>query len=415
MIIFYILIFIMPLDNHPLWSRFAGGLTMIKYVGVACFFYAVWYTGIRRGSLQLFQSLQARAFFVLFLWASFSYFMWGPPFTWHSKFISYWSYLLLFFITLALVDSIYRARWVLLAAVGSVAFASLYLLREYQKFHGVYKNFRPGWVTNDANYFTASALLCLPVAFYLTSARLRRWEKIFYLGCLVVTLAAVMLAASRSGFLGLVAGFLFVIWRSHRRTRNLLLAGVLLIPLVLLAPSSPLNRLMNPTYSDDQSVEYRLLLWQAGLHMLSENPITGVGLSNYKRVVRDYGPPDTPWGIAHNTYLELAAELGIPGLLVYLLVFYGSLRTLGRIQRKAAAADDDLLQRAALGLQGGLISFSVMAVFVSIQYTKLFWLMIFLSVSLSTFTKESVRQAQVAGVRKATSWSTVDLANQTIR
>jgi hypothetical protein len=36
MIFFYILIGVMPLDKHPLWSHALGGLTLVKYLGGAC-------------------------------------------------------------------------------------------------------------------------------------------------------------------------------------------------------------------------------------------------------------------------------------------------------------------------------------------------------------------------------------------
>src|SRR5260221_7049872 len=100
MIFFYILVSVMPLENHPLWSRMIGDLTVFKYLGGVCFVYAIYYLGIRRTSPQFFRTWQARLFLALFLLATLSYvtksfrreFASGPI-------LSYLSFLLLFFIT----------------------------------------------------------------------------------------------------------------------------------------------------------------------------------------------------------------------------------------------------------------------------------------------------------------------------
>ena len=48
------------------------------------------------------------------------------------------------------------------------------------------------YVTGDANYFTLSALLCLPVALYLLdNPRQARWERRFCIASIVVTMIAV--------------------------------------------------------------------------------------------------------------------------------------------------------------------------------------------------------------------------------
>ena len=62
------------------------------------------------------------------------------------------------------------------------------------------------------------------------------WSRSFCLACLVVTLIAVMLAASRGGFLGLLAAALFIVWRSPHRIRNFVVIAACLAPLTLIVP-----------------------------------------------------------------------------------------------------------------------------------------------------------------------------------
>src|SRR5260370_216911 len=128
------------------------------------------------------------------------------------------SFALVFFVTMVVVDSLKRLRMVLAVAVGSVAFASLYVVREWQVYHNVFSEFRPGAVTGDSNYFVLSAVICMPVAFYLMVEQKSTGWRVFWAGSLAVTLVATTLASSRGGFLGTVAAFLYLVMRSRRRT-----------------------------------------------------------------------------------------------------------------------------------------------------------------------------------------------------
>lgn len=399
MIFFYLLISVMPLSNHPLWTRFMGELTLVKYLGGACLLYALLYLVLRQKMPPFFATWQARLFVIFYLIVAVSYFTKSLPGDWQlSPFMTYTSFLVLFFITLTVVDSVNRIRWVMLTAVASVALASLYVLREWQKFHAVYRNFRPGWVVGDPNYFTVSALVALPLALYLILERRPPWERLFNLGCLMVTFLAVMVAASRGGFLGLVAAFLVVLWHSKQRVRNLVLALLLLAPLGILAPSSPIRRFLHPVQGDKEGEQKRVVVWTAGLRMIAEQPLTGVGLGNFKPVVGEYEDPDIEMEVetvAHNAYVEVAAELGLPALLVFLGILYLSYRSLGQARRLAAEHGPPLLQQAALGLQAGVAGCAVAIFFVSGQYQKLLWAAIFLSMC-SPFLPKNIEKSRPA-------------------
>lgn len=384
MILFYFLVWIMPLSRHPLWGKVIGDLTIFKYLGGACLLYAVLHLVSRRTLPPFFHTWQARLFCLLVLIATVSYFTKTLPPNWEfSPFSSYLSFLLLFFVTLTVVDSLPRLRWALLVSIGSVAFASLYVIREWQKYQALNPRFRPGWVVGDPNYFTLSAILCLPIAFYMMLERRSRFERLFCLGCLVVTLVAVTLGASRGGALGLASAFLFAVLRSSHRVRNLALVTVMLVPLSIVAPSSPLHRFLQPDIATEEAVTARKVAWNAGLRMIEAHPLTGIGLANFRSLMPRYADPganvDT---IAHNTYIEMAAETGLPSLLIFLAMLFAGFRTLERVRRRALHAGPPLLYQAALGMQSGLLGYAVANMFVSGQYQKLFWLMVFLSMCL---------------------------------
>jgi len=390
MIAFYILVSVMPFIRHPFWSEFVGDLTVVKITGLLCFGYAAFYLGVRPSMPLFFRTWQVRWAVLLCLIGMVSYVTVGAAVPLElSPFLSYLSFLALFLITLILVDSLQRLRWVILVAVGSMGYASLHILREWQKYGAFEAGYRPGWVTGDPNYYSLSALLCLPFGYYLLRPRQPQWERYFCLTCLGLTVLGLTLASSRGGLLGLTASVLFAAWRSKHRLKVTAAAVAVLIPLMALSPSSPLTRLLSPDRSDQESTDSRLALWNAGLKMIGRYPLTGIGVGNFKPLVPKFlEPGQNIQFIAHNTYLGIGAELGLPALGVFLAIFMAVFRSTEAIRCSTRRTGPLLVQRTAEGLQVGLIGYAVAIFFVSAEYQKLFWLMIFLSGCLPALARK---------------------------
>ena len=383
MALFYFLIVTLPFLSHPLFDRRLGPLTVEKYLGAACFLYAVFHLAARGRAPRLFSSVQARAYLVFFLLGTASWLRLGEPATATTMLVIYGANLLFLVTVVALVDSRERLRAALVAAVGGMGLVSLYVLRDWQVSSRVYgPRYRPGYIAGDANYFTASVLLVLPIALALVWNDRSRLVKLFSLGSLAVTLAATTLAASRGGFLGLLAMMGWLVWRARRRARYLLPVAALLGAFLAISPLSPVHRILHPDYSDTDSVVIHLELWRAGLRIVRDHPLAGVGIGQFKSVVGQYSSDKRLSWLAHNTYLEIASEMGVPGLLLLLGVFGFSFRSLGEARESAGREGDALLRAVALGAQAGLAGFFVAAFFVSAEFLRTFWFVLFLSIPL---------------------------------
>jgi len=392
MIVFYFLVGIMPLSEHHIWGKFVGDLTVFKYIGGASAAYALVHLITSRTLPPYLCTWQARLFLIFYAMASVSYFSKTlPGIVQLNPFLSYSSFLFLFFITVTVVDSATRLRWVMLVSIGSVAFASLYMIREWQQNHKLFADFRPGWVVGDPNYFTISALLTMPAAYYLMVGSRRIWERGFCAVCLSLTLLAVTFGASRGGFLGLVTAFLFLVWQSRERVRNLVLVGLFVLPISFLFPVSPLNRLLYPSQVDLGAEDSRTAVWWGGLKIIETHPVLGIGLGNFKPLVPEYEHDarivDT---VAHNSYIEIGAEQGLPALFVFLGILVSSLLTLGRLRVFAFRAGLPFFERTALSLQAGLLGSFVAIFFVSGQYQKLLWLTIFLTMCMPGIVRSTL-------------------------
>jgi len=382
MILFYLLVTVMPMIRHPLWSQFVGDLTVIKYLGIACLIYAVLYLPARATSLRFFATWQIRFFVAFAVLVMILFVRYGDtllPLE-VSPLMSFASFLGFLFVTLTVVDSLQRLRWVLLMAIGSVAYASLHLLREWQKYGGMAAGYRPGWVVGDPNYYSVSALLCIPMAIYLLRTKQPRWERYFCIGSVVVTVLALTLAASRGGLVGMAVGLLVMALHTRRRVRMLAMALVVTLPLMVMAPSSPLSRILSPDQHDVYAAQHRADLAMAGLRMFRAHLLTGIGPGNFKPLLGQFIDLEEH-NIAHNTFVEVMAETGLPGIVLFLATIVATYASLERI-RRARETNHELVTRTAEALEVGLTAFLAAGFFVSAEAHRLFWLIIFLSAAL---------------------------------
>ena len=114
--------------------------------------------------------------------------------------------------------------------------------------------------------------------------------------------------------------------------------------------------------------------------MIEENPLVGVGLDQYKALSTRYNGKLLALGpegnIAHNTYMQLAAEGGLPTLFIFVaILFVGFLncRAIQQLQPGSPAAE------LSGAIRLSLLGYSLAAFFLTVPFLVSFWLMIFLS------------------------------------
>ncbi|MBV9182166.1 MAG: O-antigen ligase family protein [Acidobacteria bacterium] len=361
------------MPNHPLFEEPFAGLTLVKWLGIVCCAYACIRLLQDRRRPVFLGSWQARCFLTLLALSTISYLALsktdGLSF---SPMFSYVSYALLFFTTVALVNTYERFYKTLLAALAGATWASLYVIREFQASGGM--NLRPGYVAGDSNYFATCTVLVIPIAVYMLRMKGSRWERWFCGVSLVLMLLAFTLASSRGGLFGLCVAAAYMLLRSARSRRLAVLITVLLLPLLWLSPASPLARMLHPSFGDVMGEQIRRDFWRVGLEMIRKHPITGIGLGNFTAISST--KVGAQHGIACNTFLEITAELGIPGLIAYCGIVLGAISHTSKLRAAGKMRRDRSLLYAAEGIQAGLIGFSAAAVFVSAEYQKPFWVMI---------------------------------------
>ena len=154
-----------------------------------------------------------------------------------------------------------------------------------------------------------------------------------------------------------------------------------LLPLgLLVAQDSILARLtsiLNPT---DTSSTLRIALWESTIAMIMDNPFSGIGWGAYWMVYPEYdffiNDGHTKIFHAHNMYLNIAAEIGLPGFVAFLTVMYGHWRKARNILQETKEPWLVGLSLGLLAALGGLF-FNGLTDYVlfNIQLSMLFWLL----------------------------------------
>jgi O-antigen ligase len=193
---------------------------------------------------------------------------------------------------------------------------------------------------------------------------------------------------SRSGFLGFAAMVGFLLFRAAPRRPGTTVAAALALAglLLLAAPGGYGDRLasiVDPSADETGSSAQRLELLKRAVVVASRHVVIGVGMGNY----HVYSINEKR---AHNSYLEISAELGVAGLLAYLVLMAWPLLGLRRVQRhlraEAGGAPREGLPRElyilSIALQAAFLAYIVCSFFGSIQYLWYLYYLVAYAVAL---------------------------------
>jgi O-antigen ligase len=171
----------------------------------------------------------------------------------------------------------------------------------------------------------------------------------------------------------------------RRRGQMLVLAVVSALLVVgyfaFFAPASAVERV-----TEVHGGTGRTDIWKVGLRMVRGAPLQGIGAGNFPIVsihyllepgalLRDDFIVDKP-KVAHNTYLEVLAELGIVGLTLFLIVIFFAIGCAVRAARYAAKLKDREIDIMARALVVALASLLAANFFISREYSKQLWLLL---------------------------------------
>ena len=252
-----------------------------------------------------------------------------------------------------------------------------------------------GGMFGNPNEMALHLVMMTPIVIALAIASKRGVMRWIYFVMAALFVGAIMVTFSRGGFLGLVACMAVLAWKLGRKYRlNVTIASVVVLGLTIL--SSPENygrrmlsiffRGLDPAGSSDQRRE----LLERSILVTARNP-WGIGIGNFPLVgVHNLG--------THNAFTQVSTELGILGLVAYLVFMISPFRKLRAVERIQFEADDlDWFYYLAVGLQASIVGFWVSSFFASVAYNWFIYYLIAYAVafrriySLEKGLKEDVK------------------------
>ena len=181
--------------------------------------------------------------------------------------------------------------------------------------------FMSHWLTY-AGELMMVLLLLFSLLLFASPARISRWWWL----CLPAIALALLASFTRGVWLGTLAGLAYLLAR-YRRPVFCLLVPAAVLALYLVAPRTLQQRERSIfDVQTDSSNRARIVMLHTGLAMIAAHPVFGVGPERVGPHFMDYKPssmelPPGWYGHLHNDYLQVAAERGIPCLIIFIWLF----------------------------------------------------------------------------------------------
>lgn len=276
----------------------------------------------------------------------------------------------------------------------------------------------------DANDMGLLMVMAIPLAMHFARRRPggSGLLRLVMLPVLVLCVLAIVKSGSRGAFIGLVGVgltllFTYRVVRWQHRLLGVIVAVALLVAFGGESYWALMKTLLNPSADynwSGGSETGRMEIWKRGVGYMLSNPLLGVGVRCFSvaegtlsaQAAQQAIGIGFKWSTAHNSFVQIAGELGISGLVLFVSMLGAAFGKLWRIGRLRPGRDLHLQARVSLAqsLLASLVGFVLTGFFLSMAYGAVLYLMLGQVVALSlaldreaaagAATKDAVRMAR---------------------
>ncbi len=282
-----------------------------------------------------------------------------------------------------------RLLWIQVSAVALVTVFSI-LLRHFRdgRLEGIQKS-----ILENPNDLAINIAISFPLgmAFMLHA---RGFKKVVWGIALVFMALGVVLTYSRSGLMALILSLVICVWEygiKGKRRYILVITAVALVVGMGAALSTAHYRarvesifMGNIEGSGDKgSLDARKALLKKSVMTALRHPLFGVGPGCFVLV-------DEGWVVAHNTYTELAAEAGIPALILFLLAMWAALKNIAQVRKSQHYQEDAEFRLFTQALWAGIVAYLLGACFASTEYNLYPYFMVAYTCAMVRITNQPI-------------------------
>jgi O-antigen ligase len=233
-------------------------------------------------------------------------------------------------------------------------------------------------IFNDPNDFALILVTAIPLSLYwFTDARMKMLRPLWLILILFFGYA-LMLTASRGGFLALMAGLVTLFYLKLGGKKTFLL-GMFLLPGLLAMFAGRMTSIS----ADEGTGQTRIQLWSDGLFFFQHSPLTGIGMENYRQFSSH---------VAHQSFIHCFTELGLIGGTLFLGAFYFAVKGMYNLRSTTADLDPEL-RRLFPFLSAALVAYTIGISFLSRSYIVPTYMMLGLAVVYMRLHTSAVRVA----------------------
>lgn len=258
-----------------------------------------------------------------------------------------------------------QLAWTIVLSLGYVCFE---LNMSY--FQGFNQLGDYGFGGMDNNSYTIGIVSGVGLAFFLGFGSEKTWTKLLAFGCAALMAHAVFFSFSRGGMLSLCIVGAVSFWLIPKRPSTLALFAVGVVVALMMAGPEVTEEFLS-TFTDaeerDESAQSRIDMWKICLNIMASNPITGIGPDHFTVMASSFGL--TQGKEAHTLWLQIGAEMGVPGLFFLLMFYISTVWMLWRFLRNTRKQKfaDEFTNHIPRMVIASLVGFMVAAQFVSLE------------------------------------------------
>lgn len=224
------------------------------------------------------------------------------------------------------------------------------------------------WITipqqiYNESYFASYLVVVFPLLVSASTITRSVPLRIGFLAAVVAYPILVFRIENRGAVLGLVAAIIVLLLTSSKLARRVLLTVVAIVVLTVVIPRTGVWERFEPLL--ERFDNPRILLWRSGWEMFLDHPVFGVGPGQFSNFVHLYEPSFNPAHKldAHNSLVQMLAETGFPGLLLYCALF--SIVMMYLFQMMGDPRTADWIKAVSRGLVAAFCGYLVVGLFAS--------------------------------------------------
>jgi O-antigen ligase len=191
--------------------------------------------------------------------------------------------------------------------------------------------------TYDPNDLAFVLVTFMPMIYYFMKGKVG-FSKIVLQATLIAMLLALMATASRGGVVGLIIIVVVILLKHGEKIFHALFPlTILLVLMSLFAPATFWDRMSTMLHpQEDYNVSAgggRVDIWIEGIKMMIRHPLTGVGINCFEVAEGSFHTDaitgnSGKWSSPHNSFIQVGAELGFIGLILFLKLLTSSIKSL---------------------------------------------------------------------------------------